>query len=314
MEDIRYINGKAFISSQDAAERLGVTRATIANRCKRGVLPGQKVNGTWYVAQEACRVSPQQPRVIVTLKKEYRPTTHMVSTVPQKSTDVVPAAPQTSVDTLTATQAPKQLALFFFPARNTSAFVAGIVLSLCINAISLGAFSATTRASLHDTFAGIQRHVHTIATTVSTKTNTITTQSVATVSLGITTLQESLAPTTAQSIQKPDTVSARPSMLARGVHQAPAMHAVSQKLIEAKSLVASTLLSLYQFETVDTAIAHSTNSTWGCIFGFGTCSPEEVVPLRGITMYDIETKKIYCVQIERGEPKTTPGRCTIEDR
>jgi hypothetical protein len=47
------INGRLHISSALAADRAGLSRDRIGQLARRGILPGRKSAGVWFVDQEA---------------------------------------------------------------------------------------------------------------------------------------------------------------------------------------------------------------------------------------------------------------------
>lgn len=345
MEDTRYINGKAFLSSKDAAQRFGVSAATIAKRCKAGVLDAQKVHGTWYVRADACpggtttkspattnkskpapskpvSTNSMQPRVIVTLKKEYvanRATQQLQQTcVPQ-------TVHENTTTASTYTTSPMQW-LDILPTR-VQALIPSMYTTLCsmgIGALVLvGIFFAGVLPFMSQPLAALSRidqpmlalaqGATMFQTRIVTKTTELAQQSMATASTGFAALAQQTASLKQEPREKPNTVDARPSMLARAASAVPHL-SFREKIIETSQLMAAAFMSLYQFEKINTSIAHSTNSTWGCVFGFGTCPTKDPVPLRGVTVYDIETKRIHCLQVANGQPTSTPGRCAIEDR
>jgi hypothetical protein len=319
MADIRYINGKAFLSSKDAAQRFGVSTATIAKRCKAGSLDAQKVHGAWYVRADACPAasstasvaspskpsktskkngSPKptktiQPRVIVTLKKEYVAERLKKQSTPKSVRALIPST---------------YVSLFSIPV--------GALLLIGIFSVGTLPFMSQSLATLsridQPMFALLQG-ANQFQTRVSVKTNELAHQNMAAASLGFSSLTQQLENLKREPKDKPSTVRARPSMLARATSEV-AHTSFRKTVVETGQSMAAALMSLYRFEAINTSIAHTTNSTWGCTFGFGTCPTKDPVPLRGITVYDIETKRIHCLQVSNGEPTSTPGRCDLEDR
>jgi hypothetical protein len=116
--------------------------------------------------------------------------------------------------------------------------------------------------------------------------------------------------------RRPTGAYARPSALARTLSQTDRIP-VDVALWSNAQLAATAALSLYQFETKDAQYSFtSTNDiSWGCIFGLDSCEEKTLpVPLRGITVYDIKTKLVHCLQVSSGVATSTPGYCDIEDR
>lgn len=319
VEDTRYINGKAFLSTKDAATRFGKTPATIAKQCRSGLLDAQKVNGTWFVSASVCPVlqtpsvaaastpvtsvskakkTISTPRVIVTLKKPIlEPTVTAVASPIQ----TIPVVARSFIPT------------FYITSFSMIVGVALLVSVFFIGELPFMSQPLATLSRIDQPMRSLGQGALMLQSRLSAKTSTLATYSVATVSQGVTSLGQEIESYKQEPKEKVANTTARPSMLARAAASVPRI-SFREKITETAQLMAAAFMSLYQFETINTSIAHTTNSTWGCTFGFGTCPTKEVVPLRGVTVYDITTKRIHCLQVSNGVPTSTPGRCDVEDR
>ena len=317
VSNAKHIADENFFSCKAAAERLGKTPAYISKLCRDGKLDAKKVDGAWLVRLPENTASShtqevEAPKQVVQTKKQSNvQETALASPTIKTLSDKIVSRMAIIVPT-------KEISTLPVAYVKSLPMIVGVVMVLALFFLGTLPFMSQPLAQqveLDKPFIAMGNTLNAGQDRFLRKTDELLDYTSLSASVGVSSLGKEIGDFKVSTKVHANDATARPSSLARTIANSDRKK-IDLIVGEQTQLLASAAMSLYQFEQLRPEhMFKGVNTTWGCIFGVSSCdTATPVVPLRGITVYDIETKQVHCLQVINGDPRSTPGRCDIEDR